>query len=144
MPTLSRRPAIADDAPFLMGLRRQTMDAHLEASGADTGEEAHLARLFHRYDAAQILLEAGEPVGLLKVTRDAAEWKVVQIQLVPRLQGQGLGATLLREVIDEAAAAGAALTLGVLKSNPAKGLYERLGFVVEGDADGEWLMRWRG
>ena len=33
MEELSFRPAVEDDVPFLLELRRQTMDAHLVVSG---------------------------------------------------------------------------------------------------------------
>jgi len=116
------------------------MDPHLSASGASTGDHDHLARLMYRFDCAEVLLQEGVPVGLLKVTRDNAPWKVIQIQLVPELQGQGLGADLLAEVIAEANRANVAVALSVLKSNPARVLYERLGFAVVGESEHEFDM----
>ena len=141
---LTRRPAAESDVPFLMRLRRESMDEHLIATGASTSETDHQARLRYRFDCAEVLLQDGNPVGLLKVSRDGRDWKVVQIQLVSRLQGQGLGAMLLKQVIAEAMAAGASLTLSVLKANPARSLYERLGFVVEGESGHEYNMRFQG
>ena len=137
---LTRRPATAEDVPFLMELRRRTMDTHLSASGASTGDDDHLARLMDRFDCAEVLLQDGVPVGLLKVTRDHAPWKIIQIQLVPELQGQGLGAHLLAQVIAEADNANVAVALSVLKANPARILYERLGFAVVGESEHEFDM----
>ena len=137
---LTRRPATTDDVPFLMGLRRQTMDTYLSASGACTGYDDHLALLMYRFDCAEVLLRDGVPVGLLKVSRDSAQWKLIQIQLVPKLQGQGLGAELLAKVIAEANNANVAVALSVLKANPARALYERLGFVVVGETEHEFDM----
>jgi ribosomal protein S18 acetylase RimI-like enzyme len=130
---LTRRPATTEDVPFLMRLRRQTMDTHLSASGANTDDDDHLARLMYRFDCAEVLLQDGAPVGLLKVSRDSAQWKLIQIQLVPELQGQGLGADLLVKIIAEADNANAAIALSVLKANPARALYERLKFCVIGE-----------
>ena len=141
---LTRRHATESDVPFLMRLRHESMDRHLDATGASTSETDHLARLRYQFDCAEVLLRDGNPVGLLKVSRDGPDWKVVQIQLVCELQGQGLGASLLKQVINEAAAAGASLTLSVLKANPARSLYERLGFVVEGESEYEYNMRHQG
>ena len=138
---LTRRQAEESDVPFLLRLRRESMDRHLQASGASTSEADHLARLRYRFECAEVLLDDGNPVGLLKVSRDAKDWKVIQIQLAPSHQGQGLGAKLLRQVIAEAVAAGASLTLSVLKANPARSLYERLGFVVESESEHEYNMR---
>jgi ribosomal protein S18 acetylase RimI-like enzyme len=137
---LTRRPATTEDVPFLMRLRRQTMDTHLSASGASTDDDDHLARLTYRFDCAEVLLQDGVPVGLLKVSRDSAEWKLIQIQLVPELQGQGLGADLLAKIIAEADNANVAIALSVLKGNPARALYERLGFAVIGESEHEFDM----
>ena len=138
---LTRRQAAESDVPFLMRLRRESMDEHLSATGASTSESDHLARLRYRFDCAEVLLQDAKPVGLLKVSRDGQDWKVIQIQLLSELQGQGLGAKLLKQVITEAVAAGASLTLSVLKANPARSLYERLGFVVESESEYEYNMR---
>jgi ribosomal protein S18 acetylase RimI-like enzyme len=139
---LSRRTATEQDVPFLLALRHQSMDQHLAASGASTSEADHLSRLMYRFDCAEVLLRNRIPVGLLKVARDPPEWKIIQIQFMPELQGKGLGALLLHQVIAEAKAANVALVLTVLKANPAKGLYERLGFVVEGEDEFEYGMRY--
>ena len=137
---LTRRPATQGDVPFLIEFRRQTMDPHLRASGASTSEKLHLARLQYRFDCAEVLLRDGVPVGLLKVARDVPHWRVIQIQLVAELQGQGLGGELLEQVIAEARSAGASVSLSVLKANPARALYERMGFVVTGEAGHEYEM----
>ena len=116
------------------------MDTHLSASGASTGDDDHLARLMYRFDCAEVLFHDNVPVGLLKVARDSAPWKVIQIQLVPELQGHGLGAELLAKVIAEADDANVAVALSVLKANPARILYERLGFAVVGESELEFDM----
>jgi ribosomal protein S18 acetylase RimI-like enzyme len=140
-PALTRRPATPQDIPFLFALRQQTMNGHLVASGAEIDDAHHMARLMHRFECAELLLQEGVPVGLLKVSRDALEWVVIQIQLVPACQGSGIGAALLAEIVDEATQAGADLTLSVLKANPARGLYERLGFVIERENGFSYEMR---
>jgi ribosomal protein S18 acetylase RimI-like enzyme len=138
---LTRRPVTEADIPFLLRLRHETMDAHLAASGAVSSEAEHWARLRYRFECAELLVEEGLPVGLLKVARDAADWQIIQIQLAPSLQGRGLGRALLEEVIADAARANAALRLSVLKANPARRLYERLGFEVVGESDFDYQMK---
>lgn len=138
---LTRRPATEADIPFLLGLRRETMDDHLLASGADTSEASHRERLLYRFDCAEVLLMKDEPVGLLKVDHGDSEWKVIQIQLSPAVQGQGVGRQVLEGVIADARKAGVDVVLSVLKANPARSLYERLGFLVEGEDSHEYFMR---
>ena len=143
MTTLTRRPATRADIPFLMQLRLDTMEPHILATGTDNSVEQHGRRLMYRFECAQLLLEEGVPVGLLKLARDPAEWTVIQIQLSPELQGKGIGRQLLEEFLAEARAAGKDVVLNVLKANPAKKLYERLGFHVEREDAHHFYMRWR-
>jgi ribosomal protein S18 acetylase RimI-like enzyme len=50
---------------------------------------------------------------------------------LPEHQGRGIGTALLREFINSAHEKGVSATLEVLKANePARRLYERLGFTV--------------
>lgn len=144
---LPRRPATESDIPFLVALREDTMDAHLAASGVDihSGDPAaaRLARVRQHFDCAQILLFEGRPAGLLKVVKGPDSWQLLQIQLSPRLQGLGHGRALVDQLLAEADAAGVDVTLNVLRANPAKRLYERLGFEQAGEDEHQFQMRRR-
>lgn len=138
---LDRRPATEGDIPFLLSLRRETMARHMAASGVDIADESHLARLMHHFECAEVLVSDGAPVGLLKMRRLPEEWEIVQIQLVPQLQGRGIGRSLLEGILVDAALADVDVTLSVLKANPARFLYERLGFKRIGEDAHEYYMR---
>ncbi|MCV2371068.1 GNAT family N-acetyltransferase [Roseateles oligotrophus] len=140
--TLTRRPASPDDVPFLLQLRRQTLHAYLTEAGLPIDAESDLARVMFKFDVAEVLLHQGAAAGLLKMTRSGKDWLIHQLQIAPLLQGRGLGAALLRQLQGEASAAGAGLSLGVLKRNPAQALYRRLGFVDDGENELEYLLRW--
>jgi ribosomal protein S18 acetylase RimI-like enzyme len=134
------RPATEADIPFLLRLRRQTIDPHLAVAGMAQSDEAHLQRVLYGFDSAQIVLLAGEPVGLLKVVRTAPVWDLIQIQVAPSAQGKGLGEQLLRRLMAQAMAAGSSIKLSVLKANPAKRLYERMGFTVTAETEDAYEM----
>lgn len=57
------------------------------------------------------------------------------------LRGQGIGTEVVKGLIEEAANAGRAVTLGVVKTNPALRLYERLGFRTTHDDERKFYMR---
>jgi GNAT superfamily N-acetyltransferase len=135
------RPAVDEDIPFLLELRRQTMTEHQLASGADASERERHDRVLYRFECAQIIEQGNVPIGTLKLSRDGLDWHLVQIQLTPALQSQGIGARLIEGVIAEARAAGASLRLNVLRTNPARRLYERLGFRVAGEGAHDFEMR---
>ena len=137
---LTRRAASQADLPFLLALRSESMGPHLDAAGIDRSDEAQLARVLHRFECADLLLADGKPVGLLKLQREPGEWRLLQVQLAETVRGQGLGQRVLQEVLADAAQSGARVTLTVLKANPAKALYERLGFRVTGEDEHEFHM----
>ena len=138
---LRLRPATQEDVTFLLTLRQETMDPHLRISGLGQSVEEHTQRILFRFDCAQIVQVGDEAVGLLKVSRDGGDWYVYQIQFKPLWQGQGLGTWLIQSVIDDARTAGASLRLNVLKANPARRLYERLGFIVVEETPRVYEMR---
>jgi ribosomal protein S18 acetylase RimI-like enzyme len=139
-PPVTLRPATAADIPYLLELRRQTMTAHQLASGAEASEQERHERVHFRFDCAQLIELDAQPVGTFKVVRDGLDWHLVQIQLAPSLQGQGIGAALIRQLIAEARVAGASLRLNVLHANPARRLYERLGFRITSQGEHDYVM----
>ena len=103
--------------------------------------DAHTARIAYGFEHAEIVICDGIPCGLLKVSKSPEIWEVVQIQLDRKVQGKGVGRALLEEIIAGAELAGVEIKLSVLKSNPAKRLYERLGFETIGEDAHEYLMK---
>jgi N-acetylglutamate synthase-like GNAT family acetyltransferase len=137
---LGLRKALESDVPFLVQLRHETMYTHLQNSGVELDSDAQLARVMYQFDCAQIILIDRRAVGLLKVNRNSNPWNLIQIQLSPMVQGQGLGESLVACVLEEARNAGVNVELSVLKANPAKRLYERLGFRVVDETELEYSM----
>ena len=140
-PDLTLRPALDEDEPFLFELRKATMTEHLARVGEPTDDAEHRARLLHRYDTARVVCVDGTPAGLLKAHRTDTEWVVVQLQITPSLQGRGIGERALRTVLHTAQADALPVTLKVIKGNPAKRLYDRLGFEVVGEDQTQFYMR---
>ena len=140
-PAFTLRPAQEADVPFLLQLRETAMEPHHRAAGIVQTPAEMEERVRNFYNEAQIIEIEGQPVGLWKLHREPTLWWIIQVQLMPEYQGRGIGAVLVRDLIDEARAAGIALKLKVLKSNPALRLYERLGFVIVGEDEHGWEMR---
>ncbi len=85
-------------------------------------------RLRLHFSMADIILVHEQPVGFFKVLREEHLWHLLQIMLLPEYQGQGIGTRLLQDLINQSREHNTTLQLGVLKGNPARCLYERLGF----------------
>lgn len=130
---LQRRPAQADDLADLVALVEKTLRKYAEQSlgpwdplGAERSIEASLQR-----GDWQILSLHGARLGAIAVVRGDREMRLAELFLEPAFHGRGWGTALVQEVIDEASQRGLPLRLRVLRSNPARRLYARLGFEVE-------------
>lgn len=135
------RAATESDIPFLLILRKITMDQHILNAGLVLSEENHLNRIHYRFDCAQIVQYDDKDVGLLKVVKEDNVWDLVQVQIHPSLQGKGVGQALVTDVLADAYKNKAAVKLSVFKQNPAKKLYDRLGFKIESETETTYEMQ---
>jgi ribosomal protein S18 acetylase RimI-like enzyme len=135
-PTL--RPVRESDQAHLYRVYASTREEELAVVDWDDGErDAFLRQQFAAQDAQyrtyphaslDIIEVDDQPAGRLYVARWAEEIRIIDIALLPAYRNRGIGTALLRELLDEAAASGRRLTVHVEKFNPARALYERLGF----------------
>lgn len=134
------RPATEADFGFLMQLRAETMTQYLEQNGLSTDLASHAQRIRYRFEFANIVQVDETPVGLFKYYFDDDHYTISQIQIMRSHGGLGLGTRLIKELLARAAEENKLVTLSVLRSNPAKNLYERLGFQVVGVDEHEYFM----
>lgn len=88
-----------------------------------------------------VILVDGKDAGYVSVEDRGAFWYIDAIAIAPRYQKKGVGTATLRDVMDRAGRT--AVRLNVLHINPARGLYDRLGFrVIARDANRQ-IMEWR-
>ena len=138
---ISLRPVAEGDQRFLervfAGTRQEEM-AHLPLSAeqkADflrmqfAAQSRHFQTSYPGATFALILLDA-LPAGRLYVDRGPDAIRVLDIALLPEHRGAGIGTAVLQDLLREADGTGRRVTLQVARSNPARRLYERLGFVT--------------
>jgi ribosomal protein S18 acetylase RimI-like enzyme len=75
-----------------------------------------------------LIVNGAEVLGRLYVDRGEQAWTVLDIALLPQHQRKGMGTRLLRQLLAEAVTAGKPVRLHVEQANPARRLYQRLGF----------------
>ena len=138
---ISFRPASDSDFAWLLKLRITTMSDYLIASHEHLSLDDQRARVQQDFDAIQIISSDGHDIGMLKLLKQQEFWTVVQVQLLPEWQGQGIGFKILSDILSDAAAAQVSVKLSVLKVNPAKHLYDRLGFKVIEEKGHSYEMR---
>jgi ribosomal protein S18 acetylase RimI-like enzyme len=150
---LTFRRVTAADEPFLFRLYASTRIEELaplqwsdaqKAAFLDQQARAQHADYRRNYPHADWLVIArrGADIGRLYLERGEREHNIIDIAFLPQWRGQGLGGTLLRELIDEAGRAGKPMSIYVEKANPAMRLYERLGFTRIEEQGVYDLMRW--
>jgi ribosomal protein S18 acetylase RimI-like enzyme len=147
------RPARSEDREFLLAVYASTRAEELApVPWTEEQKAAFLKMQFEAQDtdyrrnyadAEFSVVEVDESLaGRLYVQRRPDEIRLVDIALLPAFRRRGIGTGLLSRLFDEAASSGVPVTIHVELSNPARSLYERLGFVAEGEQGIYMLMRW--
>jgi GNAT superfamily N-acetyltransferase len=139
---ITLRLATAGDLEFLFSLLRASLGPYVVQTFGPWDDAEQRARFLAATDPAthRVVELDGRPVGCLAVRRLPDEVRLNRVLLLPEFQNRGIGTRLVREVLDEARAAGLPVRLRVFRVNPASRLYERLGFVATGETDTHVLM----
>jgi GNAT superfamily N-acetyltransferase len=133
----SARPDGALLAAWPAAMRKTFLDQQFKF------QTVHYARVYPRA-MRQLILKDSEPVGRLILEQAEPDWCLIDIALLPAARGQGFGTLLLQAIQAAAARAKAScLCLSVDMFNPARKLYERLGFLATEEAMPNVAMVWR-
>jgi RimJ/RimL family protein N-acetyltransferase len=152
--SINFRPVGPDDEAFLIKVYGSTRSDELAAvPWTEAQQEAFLkmqlaAQQQHyqgRYPDAdhRIILSDDRPVGRLYVARLDEEIRIVDIALLPNARGRGLGSSIIKDLMAQAASEGKPLRIYVESFNPSLRLFERLGFSKIGEQDFYLLMQWQ-
>jgi ribosomal protein S18 acetylase RimI-like enzyme len=136
---ISYRPMTDGDLPFLAELYASTRREEVaqvgwpaelqEAFLRQQFEAQHSHYLAHHSDAEWLVVErAGAAIGRLYLRETPERFHIVDISLLPESRGQGIGGAILRDVLAAAGDAGKPVSIRVEQFNPARRLYDRLGF----------------
>lgn len=140
---ISLRPANLADRELLQAIYESTRIGEFLAAGFEAEnvrdllshqfsmQDKHYRR---RYPNAyfDIVLSGMTPVGRLYHDWSGEEARVIDIALLPRHRGNGIGTRLMTIIVAEAARRSMDVTLSVENENPVKSLYQRLGFEKTG------------
>jgi ribosomal protein S18 acetylase RimI-like enzyme len=147
------RPITPEDESFLARLYASTREQELAQINWSEEQKALFCRMqfnaqttdYQRNypDASFDVIERdGVAAGRLLVLRSDDAVHVIDIALLPEHRGAGIGTKFLRELQDEAKSAGKKLSIHVEQFNPARRLYERLGFKQVEEKGVYLLMEW--
>jgi len=116
------------DKPYLLMLRLLTMVEHLENAGIYLSKDEHINRISDSYECSHIVFFGKEKIGTVKYKGCDQKVIILQIQIHPDFQNQGLGSKIINELAKKFKPK--AIELTVLKDNPAIKLYTKLGFMI--------------
>lgn len=137
----------ASDRDFLLRLHELAFREYVELLWGwdDERQVAFFDERFRPDDGWSVIEVDGRDAGRLVVERMDDAVYIADIELLPDVQGRGVGTAVIRSVLGEAVRAGKPVVLRVLHVNTrARALYERLGFAHERDIETHAYLRWDG
>jgi ribosomal protein S18 acetylase RimI-like enzyme len=138
------RPVENDDDEFIFLVTREALGKYVdEIWGWDDDWQRRAQEEWLPQTPLQIIELERERIGYLAIEEYADHTFVTQIALLPPWQGRGIGTALMRRIMDAAERREVPVRLSVLVNNPARGLYERLGFQTTSVEPPRIFMEWR-
>jgi len=148
------KPITKDDEPFLYEVYVSTRRKEIDSWGWSVEQIQHFLEMqwcaqqtSYRQqfpDASHcIILSDDKYVGRLLTENLPEHHHLIDISILPSFQGKGVGTFLITQLQQKAKEENKLVILQVFQTNPARDLYERLGFQVM-SADEIYLkMRWQ-
>lgn len=135
------RPVHEDDGELLYRVYASTRTEELSAvPWSDAQKEEFLRSQFAAQDThyrtlyfdalLEVIVVGGHDAGRLYVARWPQEIRIMDVVLLPAFRGNGIGERILRDLAAEADRDGKLLSIHVEMDNPARRLYERVGFTA--------------
>ncbi len=151
--TVTLRPALPEDEEFLRDLYcRSHAGEFATAPLGDAQQEALLRMQFNLQQQSyrtefpagvdRIILLDGAPIGRLLVAELETEVLYIDIAILVEHRGNGIGAKVISDLMEETRRIGKPARLQVIKTNPAARLHQRLGFRIVGENGAHYVMTW--
>lgn len=138
------RKCSLDDFDFLFELKKQNFKFYVEKIwGWDDEEQRERLKrdLEEHLEHKRIIELDGKKIGVYAThLTEIGEFFINEISLLKEYQKQGIGTDILTKQLEENKKNGIKTRLQVFKENPAKKLYERLGFTVYNETETHYQM----
>jgi ribosomal protein S18 acetylase RimI-like enzyme len=134
--------ASAEDYDFCLHLFLLTMRPYMhELNVWDEQEQRSSFTARWKLEEVRMISVDGNDVGWLQFTELPAEIRLQKFLILPRYRRSGIGSEVLNQLLATWKPTGKKIVLRVLKNNPARRLYERLGFSVIAEAGVVFRMK---
>ena len=138
---ITLRKACPEDFDYCASLYFRGMDKIIR--DLNLTMSAQVANFRQRWEVTQVRIVTldGAAVGWLQTMQADGALFLAQLFVDTAFQRRGIGSEVVGHLIQEATAADQPVTLGVVKTNPACRLYERLGFRITHQDERKFYMR---
>jgi GNAT superfamily N-acetyltransferase len=109
--------------------------------GWDQMHEEEKFDRFFKLDEVRIIIADGRDVGWIQEEVKDSGINLGSFYIVPEMQRLGIGTQILRRLLAHASEESKAITLAVVKINPARHFYERHGFRIIHEDEHKFYMR---
>jgi len=152
---ISLRPVTPEDEALLFAIycssREQEMamipwdDAQKEVflRSQFTAQTNHY-RDYYQGSEHSIIVAEGTSVGRVQIVREETILRILDITVLTRYRGKGIGTPVIRGLMNEAAAKNIPVCIHVETFSPSAGLFQRLGFAVKENDGVNFLFEWNG
>jgi ribosomal protein S18 acetylase RimI-like enzyme len=138
---ISFRPARPEDFDYCASLYFAGMDRAIRELSLDMAAQVTNFRQQWELTQVRVITLSGVDVGWLQGTIKDDALFLAQLFVDGSFQRQGIGTEAMKQIMNAAARADQAVTLGVVKTNPALRLYQRLGFRITHEDNRKFYMR---
>lgn len=136
-------PITEEDYEFIYELKKNAYKEYVEANwGAwdETAQREYFKKFIEVYKDTTYLIQLDEKViGFYNDEfLENGDYEVGNICIVPEYQGRGIGTKILKDIMEQYADKN--IHIQYFKQNPVGKLYERLGFVANGETKTHYQM----
>ncbi len=151
--TIDLRAVEAGDDNFLFSVYASTRADEMARVDWNAQQQESFLRMQFRAQAQfytenypgaefQVITLNGQSIGRLYIHTRENEIRIMDIALLPEFRRQGIGATLLQDILKQGKNLNLPVTIHVEQFNPAMRLYQRMGFYPKENKGVYMLMEW--
>jgi ribosomal protein S18 acetylase RimI-like enzyme len=139
---IALRAACSQDSVFARDLYFETMREFIDRLfGWDQAREERNFAGFFKVDEVRIITADDQDVGWIQEQVENRTINLGSFYVRPAMQGRGIGTKVLDILLARAAYQSKAMTLSVVKINPARHFYEKRGFRITHEDQHKFYMR---
>ena len=136
-------PITEDDYEFVYKLKKNAYKEYVEfywGTWDETAQREYFKRFIDKYKDTTYLIQLGDSIiGFYNDDfLENDDYEIGNICIAPEYQGKGIGTKILKDIIDKYSDKN--IHIQYFKINPVGNLYERLGFVMDGETETHYKM----